>query len=174
MKSLNVHFTRRITGSSVIATNGSGFIPISTIASSGLVSGLSDFANIAGLYLEYRVRGMKATLMPIFAVNISGVAPSPAMLCTAFFSSGLAATTWQQAIDSSGAKLHSGYRTITAEVDWSGNKDAQLWTPSTSAVTSAETYGIFITDSGVAPASQLSTTYFRLVAEYLVEFRSAA
>lgn len=174
LKSLNVHFTRRITGSAVVATNASGFIPITTLVSSASVSGLSDFTNVSGLYLEYRVRGMKATLMPIFATNVAGVAPSPAMLVTAFFSSGVAAVTFQQALDSSGAKFHSGYRTITAEVDSKGFPDAQLWTPSTSAVTSSESYGIFITDSGVAPASQVSTTYYRLVQEYIVEFRSAA
>lgn len=174
LKSLNIHFIRRITSSGTVSTNGSGFIPITTIASSGSVSGLSDFSNVSGLYLEYRVRGMKATLMPINAVNISGVAAPPAMLVTAFFSSGVAAVTFQQALDSSGAKFHSGYRTIVAEVDFKGNKDAQLWTPTTAAVTSAETYGIFITDSGVAPASSVTTTMYRLVAEYIVEFRSAA
>lgn len=170
----NTLYLRKITSSSVLATNGSGFIPISTLASSASVSGLSDFSSAAGLYLEYRVKAMKAMLFPINAVNISGVSAPPAALTTFNFSSGVAAVTYQQALDSSGSKTWSGYKPIVATNDYKGNKDAQLWTPTTAAVTAAEAYGIAVSDSGVAPASPVSTTMFRVVTEYLVEFRSAA
>jgi len=168
-------FERRIAVRFSISTDGTGRIPITTLASSASVSGLADFTLLAGLYLAYRVKAMKATWSPVFAANVAGIAPSPALLASASFTSGLAPTTYAQTLDSSSLKLHSGYaERSTAVIDWNGQLDAKLWTPTNAAVAAAESYGVFVVSDSSATVSQLSTLYFCGVAEYAVEFMSAA
>ncbi len=168
-------FERRIAVRFSISTDGTGRVPITTLASSASVSALTDFTKCAGLYLAYRVKAMKATWNPTFSANVAGVAPSPSTLVTFLFSSGLAAASYQDAIDSSGAVQHSGYRmSASAETDWNGLLDAQLWTPTNAAVSASEAYGIAIVEDTSATISQLTTLYYTGIAEYVVEFCSAA
>jgi len=168
-------FERRLAVRISVSTDGTGRVPITTLASSGAVSALSDFTKVAGLYLAYRVKAMQATLHPTFATNVAGVAPSPSTLVTFGFTSGLAAANYQDAIDSNDFKQHSGYaKGIRSAIDWTGNTDAHLWTPTNAAVTSAETYGVAIVEDSSATVSQVSTLYFTGVVEYVVEFMSAA
>lgn len=168
-------FSRRIAVRVSVSTDGTGRVPITTLASSAAVSALTDFTKCAGLYLAYRVKCMRTTLNPVFQANVAGIAPSPATLVTFFFTSGVAAANYQDAIDSSGYRQHSGYSLkIVAQADWKGQPDAQLWTPTTAAVTAAESYGIAIVEDTSATVSQLSTLYYTGVTEYDVEFMAAA
>lgn len=172
LKGVNQHFVRRIcSAGQAVSTTAGGIIAVTTLASSGAVSALSDFTPSAALFLEYRVRGMKVTWCPVWKVNAVSGAPPP-MYAVAAFSSGLAGTTFQQALDSTGCKIVSGYDKFVAEATYKGNKDAQLWTPTTAAVTAAETYGLWIvSESTYAASASLAIGYF--VAEYIVEFRTA-
>ncbi len=168
-------FERRIATRFSVSTDGTGRVPITTLISSASVSGLTDFTKCAGLYLAYRVKAMKATWNPVFSANVAGVAPSPSTLVSFGFTSGIAAASYQDAIDSSDFKIHSGYaQKASAEIDWNGNTDAHLWTPTTAAITSSESYGVAIVEDTSATISQLSTLYYTGVAEYVVEFASAA
>jgi len=168
-------YERRICVRISVSTDGTGRVPIATLASSASVSALTDFTKCAGLYLAYRVKGMKTTLNPTFSANVAGVAPSPSTLVTFFFTSGLAAATYQDAIDSSGFRIHSGYdHKIVAEADWSGQPDAHLWTPTNAAVTASESFGTAIVEDTSSTISQLSIVYYTGVTEYIVEFMAAA
>lgn len=162
--------SRRMTTSFTISTNGAGSVPIGTLCSSGSVNGYTDFAAMQGLYAAYRVKGFRVRIWPVLPFVVAGVAPPPALIAVATFTSGLSTSTYPNVIDSAESRFFTGFRPATFACDWKDLKDAQLWTPNNAAVPSTENFGLYYIQAPSGPVSQLSTVYFQVVVEADVEW----
>ncbi len=163
-------------GTGTIATGAGGTISTVTLCGSQNASALcADFASCANLYTQYRVVGMIVEMYPYLRVNTTAKEVTPCS-CVCMFSGGLGATTFAGALDTSGSRLISGYSAGTFTVNYgdiaTGDRDAQLWTPTNTAVTSTEAYGLQLIDNGAALTA--STNVWRYISWYLIEFRTSA
>ena len=166
-------FTRRLTTSTTIASNGAGAIALFTLCSSSAVNRATDFASMANLFVGYRVKAMRVRVWPVLPFIVAGVAPPPALVAIAMFSSGLSVTTYANMLDSAASKFLTGFRPAEFAIDWTNIPEAKLWTPNNAAITSSEVYGLVGIGATGNPAAQLTTTYFQVVVEYETEFITA-
>lgn len=166
------HFTKRIVSTGTIASNGSGFVAASTMASTNSVTALGDFSAIAGIYSNYRVRAIRVTANPFYPnPTYSGAAiyTVTPVLCVVPFRSGLVPTTFAGFIESSEAKLASGYKGGVFSTSNKGYPDGQLWHPTNAVIASADSFGLAVMgQSGVAGTASINV--WALVIEYLCEF----
>jgi hypothetical protein len=167
-------YSRRLTTSGSIVSSAGGLIALGTLCSSSAVNSAPDFASVANLYVGYRVKAMRVRIFPHYVANVTGVAPPPALIAFANFSSGLSVTTYANMIDSAACRLISGYKPATFAVNWDKLTDAKLWTPNNAAISSTEAYGIVFIGASTNIAAQISTTYFGYVVEYDCEFITSA
>lgn len=169
--------TRRLTTSGTIITSGAGVVALFTLCSSSGVSSATDFANMSGLFIAYRVKAMRVRVWTNDPDELAGVAPPPALVAIAAFSSGLSVTSYANMIDSAECKFLSGFRKgvpTTFAIDWTNLTDAQLWTPASSAIPSSEAYGLVGIGAPGNAVAQLSHTYFQYVTEYETEWITSA
>jgi hypothetical protein len=167
-------FTRRLTTSTTIASNGAGAIALFTLCSSAAVNTATDFASMANLFVGYRVKAMRARVFPVLPFIVAGIAPPPALVAISMFSSGLSVGTYPNMLDSAACKFLTGFRPAEFCVDWTNIPEAKLWTPNNVAITSSEVYGLVGIGATGNPAAQLTTVYFQVVVEYECEFITAA
>lgn len=165
---------RRVCGAQTnISTNGAGLLVASTFISSSGASASADFTQLAGLFTSYRVAAMKITLMPYYPVpfyNGVGTIVVPASVATSEFRGGLGGATYQAIFDGSKSRVLSGYKSYTLTCDYAKDNDAQLWTPTTTAIPGAEAYGLL--GIGTATAASVSALIWAVNPEYLIEFRT--
>jgi len=166
--SMQLKLFRRLVGSTAVSTNAGGLIPITTIASSVNVNAYGDFSGLAGLYNSYRVHAFKLTFWPVYKVNTTAVT-SPVFVACAPFRGGLTPTTMQQLQESPDCAYMSGYDRGVSTVNYNGDNDAHLWTPTNAAVTSSETFGLAICGSTIAATASTQVWYIQI--EAVVEFR---
>jgi hypothetical protein len=159
---------RRLANAVTIGTNGAGVVALATLASSVNVNAYPDFSSFASLYTSYRVHAIKCTFYPVLRVNTTAV-NAPAYLVVAPFRGGLAPTTIQQLQESPDAVSLSGYARGKAMVNFIGDNDAHLWTPTSGAVTASESFGLVIAGSSVLATA--STNTFYVFIEAVLEFR---
>ncbi len=166
------HFVRRMAFSAVnLSTGVGGTIAATTLCNSASVSASApDFSSCANLYTAYRVVAMEVHVLPYFPVNTTGVTV-PAVIATCEFQAGLIPGTYAQMADGSNPRLCSGYKQYKFAVDFKRDPNAQLWTPTTSAVSSGNSYGIALVSGGLA--STASTSVWFVQAYALVEFQTA-
>jgi hypothetical protein len=167
-------FVRRLTNSGTIASNAAGAFPVGTLAASNAANACTDFASCANLAVAYRVKAMRVRVWPVLPFVVAGIAPPPALLCCAEFSSGLSTASYANMLDSAACRFFSGFKPATFTTDWGKLLDAKLWTPTNAAIASSETYGIVYIGATGLPASQVTTVYFAYVVEYETEFITSA
>lgn len=165
-------FQRRMAFSAAnISTGVGGSVAATTLCNSaGLSASAPDFASCANLYTAYRVIAMEVHVLPYFPVNTTAVTV-PSVMATCEFQAGLIPATYAQIADGSNPRLCSGYREAKFAVDFRRDPNAQLWTPTTSAVSSGNSYGIAVVSGGLA--STASTSVWFVQAYALVEFQTA-
>ncbi len=157
---------------STISTSAGGVVALTTLANAALISSTSDFASVAALYTNYRCRAIRVDLFPVVTTPVytgAAVQTAPPVVCVFPSFANTVPTTFQQALDGAGMKLMSGYKGGTIMTSWRGDPDAHLWTGTGSAIGSNEQFLISIV--GSAATSTASTAVFRVVPQYLVEFR---
>jgi len=155
-----------------ISTSVSGFVSPTQLANSGSVyANAPDFSSCGNLYSSYRVVAMECHVEPFFPVNTTGVTV-PAALAVCSFQAGAAPNTYQNILDGSDSRLCSGYKAYTFAVDFRGDPNARLWTVTTSAITSANTYGLAV--AGSSTASTVSTLVWAVAVWSIVEFQTSA
>jgi hypothetical protein len=166
--------TRRICAAATnISTTAGGLLLATTLASSSAASAASDFASYAALFTSYRVKAVKTTLLPYFPVplfNGVGTVVVPPSIASSEFRGGLGGATYQSIADGAKSRFLSGYKSYALTADYSKDNDAQLWTPTTSAIPAAESYGILA--MGTATAATANTAIWVANPEYLIEFRA--
>lgn len=166
----HVTVVRLIQTNFAVQTNVGGTLSATSIAGSNQVqSSCPDFAQYAGLYVQYRVRAMKVTLSPCFVVNTTTVTV-PASVAVGEFRGGLGGATYSSLRQSPSGRILSGYKRYVVSCDWDGDIDAHLWSPTTAAITTAESFGLTI--AGMATPSTANTYVYSCDVEYAVEFRN--
>jgi hypothetical protein len=163
---------RVIADSLVLATNASGFIVTATVANSGLVTSVPNWASYAGGAIEYRVMGIEAQFFPIVNAQGNLTTPAPAFLAVCGFSSGLVPSTFSQMVEGPGGRVLDGFRPGKFVVSGKGYTDSTLWTPTTAAIVGTEQFGIVAVGPNSTPAAVVSSSYFRCILKFLVDFRS--
>ncbi len=153
-----------------VSTSAGGVIALQTLANAASVSALPDFASMATVYTTYRCKALRVSLFPTSCVNTTAYT-APAVVAVFPSFANTVPTTFQQALDSTGLKLMSGYKGGVCMTSWKGDPDAHLWTGTGSAIGSNEQF--LISCIGTALTSTASSVVFRVIPEYLVEFRIA-
>jgi len=177
LKAKEATFTERVTLPTTLSTSAGGFIPATQITSDGC-RGATEWASFAARYTQFRVKSMRIRLIPIVdattAVTAGGgaVTPHPTGLCFAQYAEGLGYGNYAGVYAGAGAKLFNGSeRIIEYAFDWRGNPDAKLFSATNAAIPTSQIFGVQFQDSGVAPASAVSTVYYRLYTDWEVEFK---
>lgn len=164
-------FTRWFAGTETVAsTTAGGILALQTLANAASVSATPDFASMAVVYTTYRVKALRVDLFPYSMVNTTAANYPPVVAVFPSFANTVA-TTFQQALDSTGSKLMSGYKGGSIVTSWKGDPDAHLWTGTGSAIGNNEQFLISLI--GTAAATTASLPVFRVIPQYLVEFRIA-
>lgn len=166
-------YSRWLAGAeSSVSTSAGGVVALATLANAASISATPDFASLAALYTTYRCRAIRVELYPVFTApvyNGAGITTPPVVVAVFPSFANTVPTTFQQALDSAGLKLMSGYKGGTIMTSYRGDPDAHLWTGTGSAIGSNEQFLVSIV--GTAAASTASIAVFRVVPHYLVEFR---
>ncbi len=175
----NIHETKRIyqrwiAGTEIgVSTSAGGVIALTTLANAALVSSAPDFASLAVLYTTYRCKAIRVDIFPVYDVSGSwtGAAFQTLPSCVCVFPSfaNTVATTFQQALDVSGMKLIKGNERATVMTSYRGDPDAHLWTGTGAAIGSNEQF--LFSMVGTAATSTASLAIYKVVPQYLVEFR---
>lgn len=164
-------FTRWFAGAeSTVSTTAGGVVALATLANAAGVSALSDFSSMATVYTTYRVKAIRVDWFPVVVVNTTAITVPPIIAVFPSFANTVP-TTFQQALDSTGLKLCSGYKQGSCMTSWKGDPDAHLWTGTGSAIGNNEQF--LISCIGTAATSTASTAVWRVIPQYLVEFRIA-
>jgi len=169
-------FTKRLTLQSVLATSAGGFIPATQITSDGC-RGALEWGSEAARFTQFRVKAIRVRLIPIVdqttAVTVGGgaVTPHPTGLCFAQYGEGLGYANYAGVYAGAGSKLFNGSeKIIEYAFDWRSFPDAKLFSATNAAIPTSQIFGVQFQDSGVAPASAVSTTYYRIYTDWEVEF----
>jgi len=166
--------TRRLCGPpSVLSTNAGGLLTVATLMGTTGASGAADFAQLAGLFTAYRVRMMRTQLRPFNPVpyfNGVNVVVVPASIAAGFYQGGLGGATYQSLSDSAKPRFLSGYEKHDLTINYEGDNDAHLWTPTTSAIAATEAFGVIV--CGQATAASVNTPVWHYSVEYVIEFKA--
>jgi len=172
-------FTRKMVLVSTIATSAGGFISSQNV-NSGSVTSSNGWSNFSSRFQQYRVRAIRIRLVPIVdmttAVTAGGgaVTPHPTALMFANYKGGINYSNYSELCAGTNAKLFNGRETVIEyAVDWRGNGEARLWSDTNAAIPTSQLFGIQYQDTGIAPASAASTSYFRQITEWEVEFTTS-
>jgi hypothetical protein len=181
LSSNKVVIERRIVATGTISTNAAGFIVSNFVTTDQARSLGSDFGSFASRYTAFRVRACRIRLFPLvdvtMAVNVGGgaVTPHPQALVFASYREGLSYATYASAASGTDSRIFCGReRCIEYSADWSNNPDAKLWSPTNAAIPTSNVFGIQFLDTGAAPASGISTVYYRSVLDWDVQFQGPA
>ena len=160
-------YFRRLATATSLATNGSGVVPLSTLATTNAVNTYPDFSSLASLYTSYRVHALKLSFFPCYRVNTTAILP-PVYVASCPFRGGLAPSTIGQIQESPDSKSFGGYDKAIVTVNFEGDNDAHLWTPTNAAVTASEAFGVVICGSSLTGTA--STIFWYVYVEAVVEF----
>jgi len=164
--------TKRMTipNGTVVATAGS--VVAVTTYSCGLVQSnpASEWASFAARYQQFRVQGMKMTLLAILPVNTAANTMCE-MYYSDFIGTALPTTVAQVLSDENGVVKSSGKDHVIT-VSWARNPNAKLWNPTSAALPAANAFGVALCSSTYAgfPAAG---TVFTYSLEFLIELRGS-
>jgi len=156
----------------VTATFVGGFIVVQNVANSGQVNTAASFSALSTLFLEYRVLGMEISFFPVVDAQTNLTTPAPSMLALCKASSGVSPGTFEEVCQGPEGKVVNGLRPFKIDISVKGFVDGLNWTSIGGTIPTTNQIAVVIADSGVNPASAVSSTYFRWVCKYLAEFRS--
>ncbi len=157
-----------------VSTSAGGVVALATLGNAAVVNSTSDFSSIAAIYTAYRCKAIRVQLFPFMPncwYNGTTAYTMPAILAVFPWTSNTVPTTFAQACDVTGVKFVSGYEKAIVSTTYRGDPDAHLWTGTGSAIGSSEQFGISII--GTAATATASNAVFRVLVDYLVEFRMA-
>ncbi len=168
-------YRRWVTGSPTdISTGAGGTVALATVANSAAVSSAPDFASTAALYTAYRCKAIRVMLMPYVPIPVysgAAIVTRPPVVAFWPWTSNTVATTFAQAIDATGVVVKSGYQAFIMANSYKGDPDAHLWTGTGSAIGSNEQFGVSCI--GDTPVGTASIQVWRVIPQYLIEFRMA-
>jgi hypothetical protein len=165
-------FRKVLANVGVIATAASGYLGVTPVAGSNAVTSCGTWTAMSQNALEYRVIGMEVQYFPVTNTATSYATPTPAMIVTGLYSSGVTPTTVDEIAQAPGATIVNGFRPFRQKASAKGFPDAMLWTATNATIASANTYGFVISDQAIVPAGPVMQNILRFCVRYIVEFRS--
>lgn len=166
---------RVLTTSSTVSTSGAGFIATANFNASS-VTGANDWSNISARYKEYRVKAMRLRWWPLVTVaqcatSTYTVVPAPGPIVAAVTHNNVGYTNFAARCSGTEVRVFDPCEKVEYSVDNRAFPDAKLWTATSNTIPAEQSFGIEISDPGSAPASAFSTVYYRMILQYVVEFR---
>jgi hypothetical protein len=175
MKSLTQEariFRKVLAHNGLVATASTGFVVPQAITGSNAVTSAASWTTVSATALEYRVVALELFFFPVINAQTGLTLPPPAFLAVSAYSSGLSPGTFDQIAEAPGAKFVDGHKPFRFAVGAKGLPDALMYTPTNASIVASSSFGVQISDQGSAPAGPVSTTIYKWVCQYLVEFRS--
>jgi len=133
-----------------------------------------EFSNLALLYQEYRVRAIRARVIPRFRDNIQSVAsvPYPGTIVSGSYAAGAAAATPAAVFAEAHAKTNPEWTAPENLVTWDVNTNAKLWSATSATVPTANQFGVQFLSTGNCPAFYNTVTTADTFVEFDIEFRT--
>jgi len=133
-----------------------------------------EFSNLALLYQEYRVRAIRARVIPRFRDNIQSVAsvPYPGTIVSGAFVAGAGSATPAAVFAEAHAKTNPEWTCPENQVTWDVNTNAKLWTPTSATVSTANQFGVQFLSTANCPAFYNTVTTADTFVEFDIEFRT--
>lgn len=155
---------------STITTSAAGVVVVTLFNTQEVESiPASEWASFAARYQQYRVRAVRLTAKAINPVQSATV--THGQLFLGDYIGTAAPSSAAQVLSDERGKIVNTYKDFMYEVDWSRNPNAKLWNPTSAAIPNANVFGIAVGSS--TPALSVSTNYFAISLEWVVEFRGA-
>jgi len=157
-----------------LATNGSGFIPITSYDGNN-ITGCNDWSSFSSRYAQFRVRAVALEMFPTVTVaqcatSTYSVTPFPTFVTIAVVREGVNYANLAALLSGEEVETFGGGRIIRKSVNWDAVPDAKLWVPTNAVVPAANRYGFNLSGNDAAPAASLSTTYYHVIVKFVVEF----
>jgi len=155
-----------------ISTNGAGVVAVNTTIDSTLVetAPATEWASFAARYQQYRVKSVKMIACATNPAASPGNAPVVPLYVSDFIGSSVPSSAAQILADE-GSRVISSKNDFTFRATWARNPNAKLWTPTSGAITTANSYGIaFASNTAVTAVSSLQFGY---QLEFEVELRGS-
>lgn len=157
-----------------VSTNASGYIPVQQYDSTS-VTGTSDWS-LANRYTEYRIKSIRVRWFPLVtevqcATTTYTVIPAPGPIVGATYANSYGYGSAALRANGSEVQFFRTCSIVDKTVDSKGYPDAQLWTPANANVAADSRFGMELSDLGTGPTSAVSTIYYRVFVQYLVELR---
>lgn len=169
---INRTFRKKLCVSGVLQTTAGGYLGLQQIINTTQVTSVATWSYYAGVALEYRVLMLEVEGFPIVNCQTNFTTPVPCMAALSIFSSGAIGSNFPEVAEGPNSTLVDPRHKWKKCADMRNYPNALTWTSIASTIAGANEVGIAICDTGTAPAGPASTTVFRFVATYLVEFRS--
>lgn len=165
--------TKRLTllNGTNLATNGSGFVPVTNYAA-GDCQSATEWSSFAARYQQFRVKALRITLTPLFPKSQFGSSGPHLTMVASDASGGSYPSTPSQVFSDERARLFSTDTRIVFETTWSRNPNASLWNVTSGAMPIANNYSVAVASSAQV-ATSLTSNIMSVSEEWIVEFKGS-
>jgi hypothetical protein len=140
---------------------------------SNSITSCTEWADLAASFQQYRIRAIKARLVPRTRDNMNSAALIwyPGALISGSFPSGSSASTPSAMYAEDGSKVHPEWSIAEHMCTWESNPDAKLWTDCVSGVPAAlSQFGVQFIGTVGAPLAYNGLVTHDIFVDYDVEF----
>jgi hypothetical protein len=165
-------FRRLLSESGTLTTGAGGYVGLVQVIGTNNITSAGSWGSYAAVALEYRVRAIEVTFIPVVNAQTNFTTPVPCMLAVGVYSSGLVPSTYPGVAEGPNSSIHNALRPFKKSAEAKNFPNSLFWTAVGSAIATANTYGIVAVDPATVPAGPATTVFMRFTARFLVEFRS--
>ncbi len=167
----------KIVSTALINTSAGGYIPINTLNSDAARTSGVNWSSYASRFQQFRVKSIYVRLFPLVDVTTAltagggAVTPHPGPIAFAAYREGTGYASYNAIVAGADSTIFNGREKILSySVDWSNNREAKLWSSTNAAIPTAYVFGMQFSGADTGPTSSASTTYYRMIAAWDVEF----
>jgi hypothetical protein len=134
----------------------------------------TEFTNYSAGFQEYRVRAMRAKLVPRYRDNIdigAGSTIYPGAIVSAGYIGGGSASTVAALLAADGSKVTAEWLTAEHTVTWEVNPNAKLWTRTGATVSALNDFGLQFRSTAAAAVAINGLISHDVFIEFDVDFR---
>jgi len=152
-------------------TAGTG-APLTFGIDSGGVTSCTEWANLSANYQQYRVRAIRARLVPLTrdSTNSAALVWYPGTIVSGSYPSGSGASTVPALFAEDGSKLHPEWTIAEHTVTWESNQDAKLWTDCNASIPALSKFACQFRGTVPAVLSYNTIVTHDVFVEFDVEF----
>jgi len=159
-----------------VNSSAGNVIALDATSTAALCTSASEWASFAARYQQFRVRGVRVILEPIWpgAGNVvASTAFNHSALYVGDFIGVAAPASPTQLLSDEGAVVTNTSKRVDFTVDWARNPNAKLWNPTSAALPAPNGFGIAFASNPASATLQASTGYYSKTLEWIVEFRGS-